>query len=135
MSVGHLRQSLSVCWHASHFYQTNQPHFRSLVLPFCFTTVIAPEVLITNRLKLLHHRNFTATFLVNCWCFRLQNTMSTFVGSFRFFSGQFYIRRWRLMSGVVKSWQRLTKVAPIMAHSRLNRWSINFMGASHWSLQ
>ena len=39
-------------------------------------------------------------------------------------SGRLSIRQWQLTSGMVKSWQRLTKVAPIVALSQWNRWSI-----------
>ena len=40
-----------------------------------------------------------------------------------FFSGQSFIRLWQFMSGVGKFQQRLTKVAPIVAHSRWNQWN------------
>lgn len=103
------------------------PVARASISHFGFTTVIAPKVLIINWLKLLHHRNFKAAFLAVCQieCFRLQITMSTFVGSLQFFFGHLFIRQWRLISGVVKPRQRLIKVAPTAAHGRLNWWSID----------
>ena len=49
----------------------------------------------------------------------------------RLSSGRSSIRQWWLMSGVVKSRWRLTKVAPIVALSRWNQWNIGST-VVHW---